>query len=80
MVRVEGHIEDTYWIIKNNDNSIIHYGLVTVGSNVESGLDNFEVFTIKESWVDRLTNLGVELSVVESDEEIGYESSITFEP
>ena len=59
MIKIENHIEDTYWIVMNFDNSIIHYGLVTINNKVESGLDVYETFIVKQEWIDRLVELGV---------------------
>ena len=70
MIEIEGHIEDTYWIIMNGDNSVIHYGLVTVGNIVESGLDNYETFVVEQEWIDRLIELGIELTEEELAEYI----------
>jgi hypothetical protein len=62
MIKIEGHIEDKYWIIMNGDNSVIHYGLVTVGNVVDSGLSSYEIFIIKQEWIDRLIELRIEFT------------------
>jgi len=81
MVKIEGNTEDIYWIIMNGDKTIIHYGLVTVGNVVESGLNVSELFTIKDSWLSRLLILGIDLSIDDSDDSDGEsEVSDIFEP
>jgi hypothetical protein len=58
-VEIRDQTEDTYWIARKNDNSIIHYGLVEVGDVMESGLDILETFLIEAEWLARLAELGI---------------------
>jgi hypothetical protein len=54
MVEIKGHIEDTWWVIKRTDNSIIKYGLTTVGNITQSGLDEKQTFTSELNWANSL--------------------------
>lgn len=54
MVEIKGHIVDIWWIIKKNDNSVIHYGLTPVGLVTQSGLDEKEEFTDELTWANEL--------------------------
>ena len=54
MVEIKGHTEDTWWIIKKIDDSIIHYGLTPLGMTTQSGLDTKEEFTDELTWANQL--------------------------
>jgi hypothetical protein len=59
MIEIKGHIVDTWWIMKSVDETIIRSGLVTVGSQVQSGLSNKEVFTVEINWANRLLDFNI---------------------
>lgn len=59
MIEIKGHTENTWWIFKNNDNSIIRYGDTPVGSVTQSGLSNKETFTIEVDWANRLLDFSI---------------------
>ena len=54
MVEIKGHLVDTWWIIKKNDNSVIHHGLTHVGLVTQSGLDTKQEFTDELTWANEL--------------------------
>ena len=54
MVEIKGHLVDTWWIIKKNDNSVIHYGMTSVGLVTRSGLDTKQEFTDELTWANEL--------------------------
>lgn len=59
MESITGHTVSTYWIMKAIDNSVIHYGCVSVGAVVDSGQEVKETFTVEQDWLDRLSVLGI---------------------
>jgi hypothetical protein len=59
MIEIKGHTEDTWWIIKKRDNSVIHYGLTPVGLVTQSGLDEKETFTNELDWQNQLLKYGI---------------------
>ncbi len=58
-VEIKDQTQDTWWIARKTDNSIIHYGMVEVGEIMESGLDILETFLNEEDWLARLLELGI---------------------
>lgn len=54
MVEIKGHLVDTWWIIKKNDNSVIHHGMTSVGLETKSGLDTKQEFTDELTWANEL--------------------------
>jgi hypothetical protein len=54
MVEIKGHVVDTWWIIKKNDNSVIHHGMTSVGLVTRSGLDTKQEFTDELTWANEL--------------------------
>ena len=50
---------DTYFIVMNNDESVIRYGMCPAGQVMQSGLPVLETFTDKQGWIDRLLELGI---------------------
>ena len=56
MIEIKNHLVDTWWIIKKNDNSVIHYGITPVGLVTQSGLDEKETFTEELIWANTLLN------------------------
>jgi len=59
ILELKGHIEDTWWIVKKSDNSLIHYGLTPVGQRMQSGLDEKETFTSEVDWANRLLDYNI---------------------
>ena len=55
----------TYYINKNGD---IHYGVVDTDQCMSTGLPSVEIFTIKQEWLDRLEELGIDTSASEFEE------------
>lgn len=54
MVEIKGHLVDTWWIIKKNDNSVIYHGMTSVGLETKSGLDTKQEFTDELTWANEL--------------------------
>jgi hypothetical protein len=54
MIEIKNHLVDTWWIIKKNDNSVIHHGITPVGLVTQSGLDEKETFTEELVWANTL--------------------------
>jgi hypothetical protein len=54
MIEIKGYTEDVWWIIKKNDNSVIHHGLTPVGMITQSGLDEKETFSEELIWANTL--------------------------
>jgi len=57
MIEIKGHIVDTWWVIKKNDDSVIHHGLTPVGMITQSGLDIKEEFTDELIWANELLKI-----------------------
>ncbi|NVM36898.1 MAG: hypothetical protein HWN81_14975 [Candidatus Lokiarchaeota archaeon] len=53
-----------YFIVSNGH---IHYGMVEQGQVMDTSLPNLEIFTVKEDWVNRLIELGIDY-----EDEIDY--------
>lgn len=66
MVEIKGHIVDTWWIIKKNDDSVIHHGMTPVGMVTQSGLDVKEEFTDELGWANSLLNYGITATTSEN--------------
>lgn len=58
-LEIKDHTEDTYWIARSDDNSIIHYGLLKVDNVMNSGQDVLETFLSKSDCNTRLLELGI---------------------
>ena len=59
MIEIRNHLVDTWWILKNHDNSIIHHGLTPVGLVTQSGLDEKEEFIDELIWANKLLKYGI---------------------
>ena len=59
MIEIKGHTENTWWILKNDDNSVIRCGDTPVGSITQSGLSNKELFTVELDWANRLLGFNI---------------------
>lgn len=49
----------TYWIVYNEDKSILHYGKVEAYQQMTSGLDYLESFIDEQLLKNRLSELGI---------------------
>lgn len=58
-VEIKDQTQDTWWIARKTDDSIITYGMVEVGQVMESGLDILETFLNEADWLERLAELGI---------------------
>jgi hypothetical protein len=54
MIEIKDHLVDTWWIIKKNDGTVMHYGLTPVGMITNSGLDVLETFTDESIWFSKI--------------------------
>jgi hypothetical protein len=43
-IKINKTNEDIWWIISNNSDDIVHYGLMTPGTLVESGLNKIKTY------------------------------------
>jgi hypothetical protein len=59
MIEIKNRLVDTWWIIKKNDDSVIHYGLTPVGMVTSSGLDVAEEFTDELEWANKLLKYNI---------------------
>ena len=59
MIVIKGHTENTWWIFKNNDNSVIRHGYTPLGSTTQSGLSNSETFINEIDWANRLLDFNI---------------------
>jgi hypothetical protein len=59
MLEIKNHTEEIWWIIRKNDNSVIHYGVTPVGMVTQSGLDLLETFTNEEERDKKLLDYGI---------------------
>jgi hypothetical protein len=59
MIEIKGHTEHTWWVFKNNDESVIRHGYTPVGSITQSGLSNKETFTVEVEWANRLLDFNI---------------------
>jgi hypothetical protein len=71
ILELKGHTEDTWWIVKKTDNSLIHYGLTPVGRRMQSGLDEKETFTSELNWANKLLDYDL-IITGETSENIVY--------
>jgi hypothetical protein len=46
--------EKLWWVLKNNDESLIRYGMLKPGNVLESGLSNLKSFNTEVSWANHL--------------------------
>lgn len=53
--------QDTYFIARNNNNSIIHYGFAGVGTDLSSGQPIIEIFLIEQEYKNRLIELNINI-------------------
>lgn len=60
MHKLEGHTEKIWFIFSNSDETIYRYSSSCSGCVTESGMYAKETFTVKQDWLDRLTELGLE--------------------
>ena len=55
-------VEQNIWFIaKNNDNSIIHYGFAGAGTDMSVGQPIIETFNNEQDYLNRLIELNVNL-------------------
>ena len=66
MIQVENPNNAIYWIFYDEDKSNIHHGKTNPGQYTTTGLLHDEQFNDKQTWLDRLNELGV--SVVEDED------------
>jgi hypothetical protein len=59
ILELKGHTEDTWWIVKKSDNSVIRYGFTPVGYRMQSGLDVKETFISEVGWANRLLGFNI---------------------
>lgn len=71
MVEIKGHTENTWWIVGNNDYSVVRYGEVAVGSIMQSGLSNLQSFTSEVDWANKLLDYNLVITG-ETSENIVY--------
>jgi len=57
MVSIKNAQKQTFYIVRSNDNSIIHDGQIEIGQSMESGQQILEVFQTEEHLNNRLTEL-----------------------
>ena len=51
---------DTWFIARNEDNSIIHHGFAAQGTDLSTGQPIIEEFENKENWIDKLNELNID--------------------
>jgi len=49
------------WFIAHNEIDIFHYGFVETGKRIDTGQPNLELFYNEQDWLDRLTELNINL-------------------
>jgi len=50
--------EDTWFIARNSDNTVIHSGFAEMGTRVDTGLEFLEQFDNEKGFNDRLAEIG----------------------
>ena len=50
---------DTWFIAKNEDNSVIHYGYCPANTELDTGQPIVEEYDNEADWLVRLTELGI---------------------
>jgi len=50
-----------YWIVYNEDKSVLHYGENSEGGSTLSGLSNKEEFNNEQDYLNRLIELNINL-------------------
>lgn len=53
-------LTDTWFICHDTDLQTIHYGFCQAGTQLDSGQEIIELFSDIDSYIERLTELGVE--------------------
>ena len=51
--------EDTWFIARNEDSTIVHYGFSPKGTDIDTGQPVVEEFNNKADWLARLLELGI---------------------
>lgn len=51
--------EDTWFIARNEDLTIIHYGYAPANTEIDTGQPVIEEFNNVEDWIERLAELGI---------------------
>jgi len=51
--------EDTWFIARNEDLTIIHYGYASANTEIDTGQPVIEEFNNVEDWIERLAELGI---------------------
>lgn len=59
MLKLGKKVKKTWFITKQTDASIVHYGFVDNRTEMASGLDEMETFTTKKAYTERLLKLGI---------------------
>lgn len=63
MITLNSTEKTTYYILRNKDFSVIHFGSVNVGQSLSSGQEILEEFTDKNSLIDRLNEMNVVFNI-----------------
>ena len=63
MAKLENHIVDTWFIAKNENNTVIHYGLCEVGQVTETGQPILETYENESDWLNRLGELEIFINI-----------------
>lgn len=69
--KIDKKNEKLWWVIRSNDDSIIHYGVLEPGNVVESGLSKLNTFNTEVSWANHLLNYNL-IITGETSENIVY--------
>ena len=51
--------EDTWFIARNEDSTIVHYGFAPEGTDIDTGQPVVEEFNNRADWLARLLELGI---------------------
>ena len=53
-------VDKKTWYIAHDNETIVHYGVCEIGTNLDSGQPYLEEFLTEQEWLDRLSEFDIE--------------------
>jgi hypothetical protein len=66
-IKIDKKNEKLWWVITNDDESIIHYGVLEPGNVVESGQTKLKTYNTEISWANKLLTYDIIVTGETSD-------------
>ena len=63
-MKTYNNIDKPFWIAHSDNFKIVHYGELQEASEVATAQPNFLSYAKKSKWVDKLKNLGIEITKI----------------